>query len=316
MSQHVKETARAQPAHLSAAPAPSLATPLNEVTLDLRPHLIYLARHWRALSLTAGLAMLVSWFVTSFAIARQYRATAVLRPLDRAALGSQASAQLTALMGLEGRGSSDNSADAEEYIAILQSYEFTSALIHKHHLTGHLLAGGNGAKNGRPSSLSWHDQYRLYKLMSRRLSCDYSLKTRNLTITYDDLSVADAERILGYYIDDLRMKLSREQADEARTAVTVLQGDATGAVDPLLLNQIEELIAAQIQRQELAQAEANFAFRVLEAPVAPDSPVRPRRGVDTVAAGLLALLTAAAILLTRALLRQELSLSANGHSLA
>jgi LPS O-antigen subunit length determinant protein (WzzB/FepE family) len=306
MSQPAKENVRAQQAHLSAAAAPaSLSpTPLREVTLDLWPHLLYLARHWRALSLIAGLAMLATWLYTSFAMTRQYRATAVLRPLDRAALGSEASAQLTALMGLEGRGSSDNSADAEEYIAILQSYEFTNALIGKHHLTAHLLARA-GTEHLHLAQLSWHDRYRLYKLMSRRLGCDYSLKTRNLTITYDDLSVADAERILGYYIDDLRLKLSREQSDEARTAVTVLQGDASGVVDPLLLNQIEELIAAQIQRQELAQAEANFAFRVLEAPVAPDSPVRPRRAVDTVAAGLFALLAAGAMLLLRASIRQE-----------
>ena len=309
MSQLVKETTRSQAAHLSAA-SPLAAdlppAPLREVTLDLRPHLLYLARHWRALSIVAALAMLASWLYTSFEMPRQYRATAVLRPLDRAALGSQASAQLAALMGLEGRGSSDNSADAEEYIAMLQSYEFTSALIQKHHLTAHLLAGQPGAKSGHMATFSWHDKYRLYKIMSRRFGCDYSLKTRNLTITYDDLSVEDAERILGDYISDLRIKLSREQADEARTAVTVLQGDASGVVDPLLLNQIEELIAAQIQRQELAQAEANFAFRVIEAPVAPDSPVRPRRWFDTVVAGVLALLVAAALLLLRALIRAEI----------
>ncbi len=49
------------------------------------------------------------------------------------------------------------------------------------------------------------------------------------------------------------------------------------------------MIAAQIQREKLAEIEADFAFTVLQPPVSPDLPVWPRVMVNALGAGSIAL---------------------------
>jgi len=89
---------------------------------------------------------------------------------------------------------------------------------------------------------------------------------------------------------------SRE-VHNAADAVASLNQRLKTISDTFLIREIYELIAAQIQRQQLAEIEADFAFTVLQPPVAPDLPVWPRVLVNALAGGFIALMLSSACLL-------------------
>jgi hypothetical protein len=133
------------------------------------------------------------------------------------------------------------------------------------------------------------------------LRCDYSVKNSSMTMSFEDPSRERARRILGYEIDDLRERLRSREVRNAADAVASLNQQIMRISDSLLKQEIYQLIATQIQREELAAVEADFAFTVLQPPVAPDLPVWPRVLVNTLGAGFIALILASiAILLVEA----------------
>src|SRR5262249_55461793 len=109
----------------------------------------------------------------------------------------------------------------------------------------------------------------------------------------------EAERILGYYVDDLREKLRSREVQSAGAAIESMKAEARGTSDALLQAQLYELIAKQMQQLRLAQVEADFAFTVLEPPAAPDKPYSPDVLLYSSIAGFLALIIAAGVALFR-----------------
>ena len=126
-------------------------------------------------------------------------------------------------------------------------------------------------------------------MMLERLRCDYSVKNSSITLSFEDPSRERAQRILGYEIDDLREKLRSREVHNAADAVASLNQRLKMISDTLLLREIYELVATQIQRQQLAEIEADFAFTVLQPPVAPDLPVWPRALINALVGGFTAL---------------------------
>ncbi len=186
-------------------------------------------------------------------------------------------------------GSQYNSDAAQEYITILTSFSFVTALIERHHLEAEIL----------PMDKSYADadarQWAVYRIMLQRLRCDYSVKNSSITLSFEDPSRERARRILGYEIDDLREKVRSREVHNAADAVASLNQRLKTISDTFLIREIYELIAAQIQRQELAEIEADFAFTVLQPPVAPDLPVWPRVLVNALAGGFIALMLSSVV---------------------
>jgi capsule polysaccharide export protein KpsE/RkpR len=118
-----------------------------------------------------------------------------------------------------------------------------------------------------------------------------------MTMSFEDPSRERARRILGYEIDDLRERLRSREVRNAADAVASLNQQITRISDSLLKQEIYQLIATQIQREELAAVEADFAFTVLQPPVAPDLPVWPRVLVNTLGAGFIALICLSIVIL-------------------
>ncbi|MFZ0657273.1 MAG: hypothetical protein WAM05_01045, partial [Candidatus Binataceae bacterium] len=76
-----------------------------------------------------------------------------------------------------------------------------------------------------------------------------------------------------------------EEVQAASSAVASLQDEIRETSDALLQNQLYELVARQIQREKIAQVQADFAFKVIEPPVVPDNYYAPQaRRNATVAA--------------------------------
>jgi hypothetical protein len=270
-------------------------------TIDLLPYLLVLRQSWRTIAAVAALSFVAGLLITKFLIVKSYRAMAILRPTPKLTTQGRLAGlvvpdNLGSFAGLMGGRAAD---EAAEYTTILQSFVFTNALIDRHHVAP------------KPAGISFNPlsylgsgesdpQWQRYRLMESRFSCEYSPKTGNIALYYEDRSAADAQRILNYYIDDLRDQLRRSEVQDAATAIDSLKIEARSASDYLLQTQLYELIARQMQQLELAQVQADFAFNVLEPPIAPRRAYRPSIPLNCSLGAILgAILAGAWILVTR-----------------
>lgn len=262
--------------------------------VDLAPYLRVLRERWRTLAAVTILASAVTAAVTGLLLPEWYRATAVIRPIATPAVESRISGVLGGLGGGLGQlgglaatlGTGSN--DAEEYIAILRGFGFNVSLAERHHLAPELLKPWSW-----PLSLllNWKDpDWGIYRALKKRFDCEYSMKTGNITLHFEARKRRDAERILGWYISDLRDLLRAREISGASSAIESLKEEARSSPDAVLRAQLYELVAKQVQRKKMAQVEADFAFRVLDPSAASDRPYSPSVLLDSALAGLLAAL--------------------------
>ena len=276
--------------------------PLDPARIEYEPsgegdllHLIgFVLQSWRSISAAVLLAAGVTLVFTTMVLKRTYRATAILRPTPRSELQSRVSGTIAALGGLGSVTSlmGAGSDEAQEYMTILTSFIFNTTLVNQHHLSAQLSKPGLGSNDPR---------WRAYRRLMRRFSCEYSVRTGNLTLYYEDSSQSSAEQILSYYIEDLRERLRAREVQDASVAIDSMKQEARVSSDALMQTQLYELIAKQTQRLKLAQVQADFAFRVLEPPIASDKPYRPRVLIDVALAGLVAFSVASMVAIVRGL---------------
>jgi hypothetical protein len=242
--------------------------------LDLfRTYARVLRGWWKELLFATLLAAAVAGIVSRYFLTRWYTATAVIRPVPQNAVQGQ-------LLGLlSGFGGSDSgavagllggssAADADEYVAILKSFAFTRNLIRSHDLFARLLP--EFAPSLPTFDSSRHLQWLAYRRLARRFDCQYSVKTGNITLHYEDLSPRNAERVEGNYVNDLREQLRHRQIRDTIAAIQSLREEAARSADPMIESALYQMIATQIQREKLAEVQADFAFMVIEPPAAPD----------------------------------------------
>jgi hypothetical protein len=196
-------------------------------------------------------------------------------------------------------GSQYNSDAAQEYITILTSFNFVTTMVERHHLDAEIIPPGRTY-----SSLDAR-QWSIYRIILGRQRCDYAVKNSSITLSFEDSSRERARRILSYEIDDLREKLRSREVRNAADAVASLNQQVKKISDSLLKQEIYELVATQIQRQQLAEIEADFAFIVLQPPVSPDLPVWPRVLVNALGAGFIGLTFASVCILLFGALRES-----------
>jgi hypothetical protein len=231
-----------------------------------------LSRWWLAMLVVTVVAASATWWVSKFYLQKWYRANAVLTPVAQpltpgasGVMGAGAAGSIAELLG----GGSLGETSAQEYMSILKSFAFTVSMAEHHQPVA---AFALDANDGVPPRTQWQ----LYKIIDGKFGCDYNIKTGNLTLSFDAKTREEAQQILSYYVDDLRDKLRGREVHEAAIAVGSLREEVNKTSDSLLQSQLYELMANQLQREKLAQVEADFAFTVIEPPVAPDSPYRPR----------------------------------------
>jgi hypothetical protein len=269
----------------------------DDDTVDLAPYIFVICERWRAIAAATVVAAAVTAMLTGFVLPKWYRASAVIRPISTPAVESRIAGVLGGLGGGFGGlgglaasiGAGGNN-DAEEYIAIMQGFEFNITLSERHHLSTELLKPGllSFLYVPKPKDVDWA----IYHVLKKRFECDYSIKTGNLTVNFEARNRRDAENVLDYYIHDLRDLLRGREISGAAAAVDSLKEEANSTPDALLRSQLYDLVAKQVQRKKMAQVEADFAFRVIDPPAASDKPYRPRVLVDSMLAAFLSLVVA------------------------
>jgi LPS O-antigen subunit length determinant protein (WzzB/FepE family) len=285
----------------------------EEHLIDLGPYLRILWASRRMLGLSIVVAVGLTIVLTTLLFKKYYRAIAIIRPIPKSATAGRitgmfgiSGTSLSPLANLMGGGLGPGADEAQEYMTILQSFAFNTTLTERHHLDPkHFQATWPLLSMIEDKDPRW----RAYDRMQKWFSCEYSMKTGNLNLYFKARTPADAERILGYFVDDLREKLRSREVQSASAAIDSMKAEARVTSDALLQSQLYELIAKQTQQLKLAQVEADFAFAVLEPPAAPDRAYSPSVVLDSAVMGLLVLIFSAVF----AVWREAVS-SNTGHS--
>ncbi|HLI63607.1 MAG TPA: hypothetical protein VKV05_09420 [Terriglobales bacterium] len=264
----------------------------------LRSYLALVAlRHRRLLIAATVSSMVLVFCLTKFVMNPKYLSTAIIRPIGQSTSGIGGLLQSTGLSNManmSGTGiDSDigtNVHDPEELVAILKSYTFTSNLIESEKL-GPRLGGGHSIWSLvpaflRPKGGGGSPLWDYYQTVSSRFDCENSMRTGNITLTYIDKDPELANYVLRLYIDHLRDQLRAHDVAYDKAAARSLQQQAATVSDPMLRDDLYDLAARQIKKIGTAQANADFAFTVLERPYTPPYPDRPWVVLDTLAAGI------------------------------
>lgn len=257
------------------------------------PALVVLARSWKLLVCATSVATLGCAFLAMFVMTKWYRAEAVLRPVselmpNRLAV-SERPLNVSSLLDQVVPTSR-----AEELMTTVESFQFSLAMVKNHHLERALTT-----KHWRPWNRHPDPSWEIYRTLQERFSCDYSISTGNLTLYYQDRDRTMAQTILGFYVDDLRAKLREEQVGTTTATAKSLRDEAGSTPDTLLQQQLFQLIAEQLQQQKLAMVDANFAFKVIDAPRASDRPYSPSPLLVSGLAFVVTLFISCLIILTR-----------------
>lgn len=228
-----------------------------------------------AVAIGAGLAY---GLYTKFFVVKFYRAQAMIAPVSSEPNFGPASDSgdlmdtlgggggIMSLFNLAGGG--DTAVIAERYLAIMNSYAFTTDLIKRYHLERKIV----GVQSKDAPTIS---RWTMHRALVSDFDSEYDFKSGNLLLYFLDTNRDDAARILGYYLDSLRDKLRNEEVQSAAVAAASLQDEIRKTSDALLQTQLYELMARQVQREKLAQVQADFAFKVIEPPVVPDNYYAP-----------------------------------------
>ena len=259
--------------------ARAIARPGWEETLAESPHLMLILEHWRLIAAATFIVVVATFVVTKTMMTKWYQATAIIEPVPEGAVENRVEGGLG---GLGGGGmasllmASGVDAQAQEYLTILRSYTFNTEVAEHHNISEELLRDDEGEKPKTIRKL----KMKLFDVAKTRFKADYSLQAHNLSVHFIDRDPVRAQEILQYYLDDLRELQRAQEIKNASAAIASLDKEAKATGDSLLRESLYALVARQVQRQKLAEVEADFAFKILEAPVAPDRPYSPHASVN------------------------------------
>jgi hypothetical protein len=241
--------------------------------------------------------MLITFVCAKFLMTRWYQAVTLLRPASQEpqssfSLGTILNSVTGPAAGPLGNLFGSTAQDAQELLALLGAVDFNANLAQRYKLapiiTRHktimvrlslAIIGGDSQK-----SLS---RWTLYRLMQSRLDASYDDITGNFIVKFMDPDPIEAQRILSLYLESLRQKLRDRAVVGSAAAIKALERAAATTSDSLMVGQLDQLLAQQLQQLGTAEVQADFAFVVIDPPIVPPTPYSPRPLIDTAAAGIL-----------------------------
>lgn len=217
-----------------------------------------------------------------------YRAEVLLAPVEQRStptLGGQLGG-LVALAGVSVGGG-----DSAESLAVLRSKDFARAFIEEFQLMPVLFAD-----DWDPELNSWRagddddapdirDGVRYFResILKAQESLDTGLVTMSVEWTDPVIAAKWAETLVRRLNDRLRERALQE----AETNVAYLQSEVAQTSLVTLQQSIGRLLEGELQKLMLARGNAEFAFRVVDAPEVPKERVRPKRTMIAIAGTML-----------------------------
>jgi uncharacterized protein involved in exopolysaccharide biosynthesis len=104
-----------------------------------------------------------------------------------------------------------------------------------------------------------------------------NIKESNIAISVDYPDPEMAAAMANYLLDALNEHMTGESRRVAKTNKAYLEGQIEKNPDPIIRQKIYGLIAQQIETIMMAEVKENFAFKVLDPPMVPDTKIKPKR---------------------------------------
>lgn len=210
-----------------------------------------------------------------------FESTVVMVPADTKSL-SGGLGQLSGLASLAGvnLGAVGSS---QTPIAVLRSREFARKFIEDESLLTVLLADKWDAVQGKWRSADpekqpdIRDAVKYFDEKVRAVAEDKKNGLVMLSVTWKDAatSAAWANALVSRINDDLR----GQALAEAERNIKYLQGEMAGNSITSLQQSVGRVLESEMQKALLARGSAEYAFKVVDAAVAPRKPVRPQRAL-------------------------------------
>lgn len=282
---------------------------------DQAHHEVNLLDYWRVIwkrrtmiAWIAVVAVLTTVAVSLF-MTNMYQAKAVIMPVTSRDSGAGA-AGLTALVqqfgGLPGI-SMPGSASASEIVSLLKSNILREKVIQQYNLMPVLFYRQWDAKqrSWKKDGLNLNPEY-YFSLLSKAIkpipSRDAGKSDPDIPDTWDALRLLDeivkisqdvkqstvaisvdfhdpdmAAKIVEYFLVTLTNYMSSEAKRVAATNRKYLEEQLGSTTDPFIKQKTYNMIAQQIETGMMAEVKENFAFKVIDPPLAPDRIIRPKR---------------------------------------
>ena len=258
-----------------------------------------------ALAIVTAFAMAaISLFMTNV-----YQAKAVIMPV--AAKESGSSAGLAALAsqfgGLPGI-SMPGSASGSEIVGLLKSNILREKIIRQYKLMPTLFykqwdperqawkeeGGGFIVKfrrylsqlsrdlapvppEGAPKDPNIPDIWDALRLLEEIVAVKLDTRQNTITITADFHDPGMAAKIVEFFLVTLTNHMSSEAKRVATTNRKYLEAQLGSTADPFIRQKTYNMVAQQIETAMMAEVKENFAFKVIDPPLAPDKKIKPKR---------------------------------------
>ena len=151
------------------------------------------------------------------------------------------------------------------------------------------------------------------RALDKNVTINYNLKDDIITIAVHFRDPDMAARIANYYIITLNDYMSSEARRTANINKEYLEKQLRETNDNIIQQKIYNLIADKIETTMMAEVKENFAFKVLDPPMAPDKKSSPKRAQMVVIAIIVSLFLGVFVVLFRDYLKKIKAKSAGGH---
>jgi uncharacterized protein involved in exopolysaccharide biosynthesis len=257
----------------------------NGVSTSSQPIDVFLHR-WRIIAALTFICTVAAATV-SFLMTPVYRSTTLLIPNEaneRSGLFGSATGQLGGLASIAGLNLGGTSQSATtEALAVLQSRQFTQEFIDQNMLMPKLFATAWDAKANdwkrplRPPTIG-----KAYKLFTTDIMDVYQDKKTNLVILgINWTDRGEAAIWANELVDRINARMRDRAISEADQTIRYLQQELRSADTVEVRSAIASTMETQLKTKALATVRKQYAFRVIDAAVAPDRDVvlRPHKGL-------------------------------------
>jgi len=126
------------------------------------------------------------------------------------------------------------------------------------------------------------DMWDALRLLDDLVDVNFNMKESTITISVSFHDPDMAAKLVDYFLITLNDYMSSEAKRVANTNRKYLEDQLGASSDPFIKQKTYNLIAQQIETAMMAEVKENFAFKVIDPPLAPDKKFKPKRAVMVV----------------------------------
>lgn len=258
--------------------------------IDLRILTARVIARWRMVAVIV-LAFTIAFTAGAFLMTPIYRSTAILAPAGQQSSGrgllNSALSDLGGVAELAGLNVGTVSPETEEAIAVLKSRELTEAFIRDWNLTPKLFARRWDARTntwkaglfGRTRVPSAAKAFDKFDREIRAVSLDR--KTGLITLQVDWKDRAEAAAWANELVRRVNAEMRARAVAQADASMAYLEKESQATQTVTARDAIGRLMQTQIKQRMVANVSPEYAFRVVDKAMEPDTddPIRPNKPV-------------------------------------